>query len=400
MDLSAAAGDEIAFSMRLLGQLARGQGQGGAQNLAVSPLSLHAALVLLGAGARGATLDQIVAVLGPAGGHAHATLASHVAQRVFARGGLFGDGPTLRFANGVWISDALRPNPDYARVLAEHYRAESSSMPFKSTPEEARSKINQWVANATAGRITDLLPPDSVGPDKSAVLANALYFKAAWSSKFDRASTVHDTFYLPASRGHVRVPFMSSTRKQHIVTRQGYKVLRLPYAGGSPVLGVAFAMYIYLPDAFDGLPGLMARLGSSDPGGGMLETSSTMMREVPVRRFRVPRFTMSCKTTARDVLQELGLTLPFDRVRADFGEMTAVPPPEPIYAEEVYHQCFVEVNEEGTEATAATAVAMGFGCAATPPPEDFVADHPFLFLIKEEFAGVVVFAGQVVNPSV
>lgn len=131
MELSQAAGDEIAFSMRVLGHLARSRG---GDNLAVSPLSIHAALVILGAGARGATLDHIVAVLGPAGAHAHATLASHVAQHVFVDGGagLFGGGPTLRFANGVWISDALQPNPGYARVLAEHYRAESSSMPFES----------------------------------------------------------------------------------------------------------------------------------------------------------------------------------------------------------------------------------------------------------------------------
>lgn len=264
-------------------------------------------------------------------------------------------------------------------------------------PEEARSKINQWVENATAGRIKELLPQGSIHYGTSAVLANALYFKADWSHKFDAASTVHDNFYPPnMNGGHVRVPFMTSTRKQNIVIRPGYKVLRLPYAGGR-VPGVSFAMYIYLPHAFDGLPSLMDRLGS-DPR--LLETSSTMVGEVPVGRFRVPRFTMSCKSTASAVLKKLGLGLPFDPVQADFGEMTAPPPPVPIYIKEVYHECFVEVNEEGTEATAATAFAMSFGCAAVPPPEDFVADHPFMFLIKEELTGVVVFAGQVINPSV
>jgi serpin B len=99
-------------------------------------------------------------------------------------------------------------------------------------------------------------------------------------------------------------------------------------------------------------------------------------------------------------VQEMGLSLPFDYFHADFGEMTVEPPPEPIYAPEILHECFVEVNEEGTGAAAATAVAMLFGCAAAPPPEDFVADHPFMFVIKEEFSGVVVFAGQVINPSV
>jgi serpin B len=209
--------------------------------------------------------------------------------------------------------------------------------------------------------------------------------------------TAHDNFYLPVNGGQVSVPFMSSASKQHIVSRPGYKVLMLPYAGGGQN-GASFSMYIYLPDEIDGLPSMLARL-SSDPGR-LLENSWTTTAEVPVGKFRVPKFTMSCKTTASAMLRKMGLSLPFDALRADFGEMTVGPPPEPIYAPEVFHECFVEVNEEGTEAAAATAVAMHFGCAAAPPPEDFVADHPFMFVIKEEFSGVVVFAGQVINPSV
>jgi serpin B len=203
--------------------------------------------------------------------------------------------------------------------------------------------------------------------------------------------TAHDNFfYLPVNGGQVRVPFMSSASKQHIVSRPGYKVLMLPYAGGGQN-GASFSMYIYLPDEIDGLPSMLARL-SSDPGR-LLENSWTTTAEVPVGKFRVPKFTMSCKTTASAMLQEMGLSLPFDDLHADFGEMT-------IYAPLVFHECFVEVNEEGAEAAAATAVATLFGCAAAPPPEDFVADHPFMFVIKEEFSGVVVFAGQVINPSV
>jgi serpin B len=201
--------------------------------------------------------------------------------------------------------------------------------------------------------------------------------------------TAHDNFYLPVNGGQVSVPFMSSASKQHIVSRPGYKVLMLPYAGGGQ--NGAFSMYIYLPDEIDGLPSMLARL-SSDPSR-RLENSWTMTAEVPVGKFRVPKFTMSCKTTASAMLQEMGLSLPFDDLHADFGEMT-------IYAPLVFHECFVEVNEEGAEAAAATAVATLFGCAAAPPPEDFVADHPFMFVIKEEFSGVVVFAGQVINPSV
>ncbi|CAL4973885.1 unnamed protein product [Urochloa decumbens] len=399
MEHAAAARDVSAFSVRLLRNIASRDGPRAA-NLAVSPLSLHAALVLLGAGARGATLDQIVAFLGPAGGPAHAALASHVALHMLS-GDRIADaagGPTVRFANGIWVDLALRLKDAYARVTAEHYRAEASPAPFKSRPEEVRLLINQWIESATTGRIKDLLPPGSIHSGTPAVLANALYFKGTWERKFDASLTQDGAFYLPAG-GHVRVPFMSSTRKQRIASRAGYKVLRLPYSRGGADQP-AFSMYVYLPDARDGLSALLQRL-SSDPSSAAprLESSATLADEVPVRAFRVPRFAVSCNTRAAAALRELGLALPFDPVRADFGDMVESAP-EPLVVSEVYHECFVEVDEEGTEAAAATATVMTFGCACPPPPEDFVADHPFMFLIQEDVTGVVVFAGQVTDPSV
>ncbi|WVZ68719.1 hypothetical protein U9M48_017624 [Paspalum notatum var. saurae] len=397
MEHAAAARDVSAFSIRVLRHIACRDVS--AANQAFSPLSLHAALVLLGAGARSATLDQIVSFLGPAGGHAHASLASHVALHMLSAdsGGEGGGGPTVRFANGIWVDAALRLNGAYARVAAEHYRAEAHSAPFKSGPEDVRLQINQWIASATAGRIKDLLHQGSIHGGTEAVIANALYFKGAWERKFSASLTRDDAFYLHTG-GHVKVSFMSSTSKQYIARRAGYKVLRLPYARGRDHR--VFSMYIYLPDAHDGLPSLLQKL-SSDPA--LLESSRTLMAEVPVREFRVPKFTMSYKTKADQMLKDLGLTLPFDPDNADFGDMLESQPgpgPGPLYVPEVYHQCFVEVNEEGTEAAAATAVVMAFGCARLPPPdEDFVADHPFVFLIQEEFSGAVVFAGQVINPS-
>ncbi|CAO2178138.1 unnamed protein product [Urochloa humidicola] len=393
MEHAAAARDVAAFSVRMLRHIASSDGSGAA-NLAVSPLSLHAALVLLGAGARGATLDQIIAFLGPAGGPAHAALASYVAVHMLsAEGG----GPTVRFANGIWVDLALRLKDAYARVAAEHYRAEASPAPFKSRPEEVRLLINQWITNATAGRIKDLLPSGSIHSGTPAVLANALYFKGTWERKFDASLTQDGAFYLPTG-GHVLVPFMSSTRRQRIASCGGYKVLRLPYARGGGGAHRAFSMYVYLPDERDGLPALLQRLGSG-PAAPRLESAATLTAEVPVGAFRVPKFAVSCKTQAAATLRELGLALPFDPVRADFGDMVESAP-EPLVVSEVYHECFVEVDEEGTVAAAATAAVMSFGCACPPPPEDFVADHPFMFLIQEDVTGVVVFAGQVTDPSV
>ncbi|KAM0867457.1 hypothetical protein ACQ4PT_042036 [Festuca glaucescens] len=317
MELAEAARDEAAFSMSVLRQLACGGGDASGANLAVSPLSIHAALALLGAGAKGGTLDQIVAFLGPAGGRAHATLASHVALHVLS---------------------------------------------------------------------------DSAGDDGG---PRAL---GAWRSKFDLRHTLDGTFYLHALGHHVRAPFMSSSEPQYIACRPGYKVLRLPYALGRGHGGESrrcFSMYIYLPNERHGLQALLQMLGSNP---ALLEDSWSLMTQVPVGAFKVPKFTVSCKTDATELLKDLGLRMPFDP-RADFSDM--LDPAAPLVVSAVFHQAFVEVNEEGTEAAAATAVVGRFTCPApmrTPVQVvDFVADHPFMFLIKEDLSGVV-FAGQVVNP--
>ncbi|CAO2194801.1 unnamed protein product [Urochloa humidicola] len=234
-----AARDEAAFSMRVLRHLASRAGSN--DNLAVSPLSLHAALALLGAGARGATLGEIAAFLGPAGAHAHAALASHVALRVLADSGGFrpnsrafvgsglnsgggGGGATVRFANSVWVDVASRLNDAYLRVVAEHYRAQARPAPFRDNPEVARGQINKWVAAATAGRMNDVLPPGSINSATTAVLATALYFKCAWLHKFRSWDTRNGDFFLPAGsiatgvpftlRNKVSVEFMSSSRDQ------------------------------------------------------------------------------------------------------------------------------------------------------------------------------------------
>jgi len=227
------------------------------------------------------------------------------------------------------------------------------------------------------------------------VFANALYFKGAWERKFDACLTRDEAFFLHDGC-IIRVPFTSSTSKQRIACRPGYKVLRLRYAQQGGGVHRLFSMYIYHPDAHDGLP-LLHKL-SADPA--LLESSRTLTVEVRVRAFEVPRFTVAYRTNAREMLVDLGLLLPFDRVATDFGDMVEAGAPQPLVMSDVFHESFAEVNEEGTEAASAIDVTMRFGCARMEAPVDFVADHPFVFLIKEELSGVVVFAGQVIDPSI
>ncbi|OEL32366.1 Serpin-Z1 [Dichanthelium oligosanthes] len=277
-------------------------------NLAVSPLSLHAALALLAAGARGATLDEIADFLGPAGGRAHATLASYVATRVLADGGGGGEGGlALGFANGVWIDADLQLQASFARVAAEQYRLPRRGAPgLLQTHAGGGEEPDQPVDRERDGRpIKDLLPAGSLHHGSPAVLANALYFKDAWQRRFDACLTRDEAFFLHDD-GYVRVPFMSNTSsKLYIACRPGYKVLRLPYARGGAQCRLC-SMYIYLPDAHDGLQSLLDKL-SADPA--LLESSGTLADEVPVRAFRVPKFTVSYKTNLTEMLRDLGLLL-------------------------------------------------------------------------------------------
>lgn len=179
--------------------------------------------------------------------------------------------------------------------------------------------MNEWIDAATAGRIKNPIPAGSINAATQAVLTNALYFKGAWSDKFEPRLTKHDAFYLPGGT-HVQVPFMSNTRNQYMARRPGYKVLRLPYASsttpGSSNHGV-FSMYIYLPDDYYGLPSLLHNL-SSNPT--LLESSRTMRDKVPVVPFMVPKFTISCRTDATETLQVLGLNFVRPRGSRPLGD--------------------------------------------------------------------------------
>ncbi|KAM0900743.1 hypothetical protein ACQ4PT_020446 [Festuca glaucescens] len=375
-EIAEAGRGEVAFAMRALHHLVRldvCRPGAVASNLAISPLSIHAATVLLGAGARGATLDEIVTFLGPAGGRSHALLASHVALRVLADSDGTGDGgPKVRFANSIWVDvEAARLKDDYARVVAEHYHAQARTAHFKTMPEETRGGINQWFEAATAGLIKDFLPPSSVSAATRCILANALYFKGVWESKFDAQLTQPRTFHLPDYR-EVCVPFMSSRESQYIDCCTDWKVLKLRYAcGGGGARARRFAMYVYLPNQRHGLQSMLQELASSPE---LLKGSMDLWRAVPVGDFRVPKFTISYKTEATGLLQGLGLRLPFDDGAADLSEML-----EPtktadkrFFVSNVYHQSLVEVNEEGTVAAAATM----FGCYAATCPSMFSPATP------------------------
>lgn len=251
------------------------------------------------------------------------------------------------------------------------------------------SDVNSWAEKQTSGLIKELLPPGSVDNSTRLIFANALYFKGAWNEKFDASKTKEDDFHL-LNGNSIKVPFMTSHKKQFIRAFDGFKVLSLPYKQGEDKR--QFSMYFFLPDVKDGLPALVQKVSSQS---GFLN-GHLPVEKVEVGDFRVPKFKISFGFEASKILKGLGVELPF--TEGGLTEMVDSPAAKNLYVSSIFQKSFIEVNEEGTEAAAASAAVVALRGIRIQEKLDFVADHPFMFLIREDMTGVVLFTGYVMNP--
>nr|XP_017254032.1 PREDICTED: serpin-ZX-like [Daucus carota subsp. sativus] len=357
-------------------------------NLVFSPISIQVILGLVAAGSSGQTLDQLLSFLKARTIDELNYLYSSIVDRVFAKDSS-SSGPCLSLANGVWLQKSLTLKPSFKEVVETVYKAACRQVDFESKEEDARNVVNSWAEKETKGLIKEILPSGSVDSSTKLVFANALYFKGAWSCEFDASRTKDNEFHL-LDGSSIQVPFMTSNKKKQLIrVFNGFKVLGLPYKQGDKR---QFSMYIFLPDAKNGLPRLVEKFGSVP---GFLERHIPY-KEVEVGAFRVPKFKFSFEFEASDVLKELGLVLPFTR-NDDLTEMADSPVGPKLCVSRIFHKSFIEVNEQGTEAAAVASVSIVLLCRKFYI--DFVADHPFLFVIRENNTGSVQFIGQVLNPS-
>ncbi|KAF7061274.1 hypothetical protein CFC21_067979 [Triticum aestivum] len=358
-------------------------------NAAFSPVSLHVALSLITAGAGGATRNQLATTLGEGEVEGLHALAEQVVQFVLADASSVG-GPRVAFANGVFVDASLQLKPSFQELAVCKYKAEAQSVDFQTKAAEVTAQVNSWVEKVTTGLIKDILPAGSIDNNTRLVLGNALYFKGAWTDQFDPRGTEIDYFYL-LDGSSIQTPFMYSSEKQYISSSDGLKVLKLPYKQGGDKR--QFSMYILLPEARSGIWSLAEKL-SAEPE--FLE-QHIPRQKVALRQFKLPKFKISFGIEASDLLKGLGLQLPFG-AEADLSEMVDSPMAQNLYISSIFHKAFVEVNETGTEAAATTIAKAVLRQARPPSVLDFIADHPFLFLIREDTSGVVLFIGHVVNP--
>ncbi|GFP78887.1 serpin-zx [Phtheirospermum japonicum] len=360
-------------------------------NFVFSPLSMHVVLCMVASGSSGPTRDQFLGYLKSKSVEELNSLSSQVATLLFADGGPLG-GPRLSFADGVWVDQSLTLKPAFKEIVENEYKAASNQVDFQNKADEVREEVNAWAEKETNGLIKDLLPFGSVDSTTKLILANALYFKGTWAEKFKKSLTKDDDFFL-SNGTSVRVPFMTSRKKQCIHSFKGFKVLKLPYEHGDD--NRRFSMLIYLPNARDGLPALVEKFGSVP---GFIQNHLPGW-PVKVGDFRVPKFKISFGFEASEVLQGQGLVLPF--LPGGLNEMVEKGG-ERLKISNFFHKSCIDVDEQGTEAAAASACLFGECDSMGPIKEvkvDFVADHPFMFVVREDVSGAVLFVGQLLNPK-
>jgi serpin B len=378
----AAAADDMfgADLFRLLGAAG--------QNTVFSPASVAAALQMALCGARGATAAQLVAALhldGPARAADGLRLLSDLLSSAGAGGpGGPGGGVTMRAPNTLWVQAGLPLSPGFTGQLVDIAGVTVRPADFQSAPAEALAQINDLIAEQTADKITNLLGRDAVSAATRLVLANAVYLKAAWTFPFPARATADAPFY-PGDAGGapLSAPTMRLTSDLAYLRADGYQAVLLPYKESH------LAMAVVLPET--GPPSALApRLTR---GLAPLLTGATRQSVA----LSLPKFRQRAGFGLIPVLQQLGVQDAFTSA-ADFSGITSA---VRLFIGAVVHQAYIDVDEQGTEAAAATAVAMRpMALRRGPEPVRMIVDRPFLFAIADTATGLPLFLGQVTRPAV
>lgn len=367
------------FAFELYGKLRSAEG-----NLFFSPTSISTAFAMTYVGARGDTAGQMSKVLHfPQDVNQTSTeFASLVKQ-------LNGDGKDrgykLSIANAIWGQKGHPFAAAFLTTLKDSYAAPLTEMDFKTAAEPARQEINGWVAKQTADKIKDLVPPGAIDGSTRLVLTNAVYFKGDWADKFDPKLT-HDGDFVLAPGQKTTTPLMNrggSYGYAQVTLAGGAKaqLLELPYANN------ALSMLILLPEKMDGIADVEQALSVEK-----LQEWAGKLRKQEVH-VSLPKFKTTAELSLKETLSSMGMPLAFSD-QADFSGMTGKPD---LCISAAIHKAYVDVNEEGTEAAGSTAIIMKPTAVPRETPV-FRADHPFVYIIRENGTGAVLFIGRLSNP--
>ena len=377
-DLKALVQGNNTFALDLYRELSNGQG-----NLFFSPFSISQALAMTLAGARGETERQMTntlhyelpqSTLHPSFNALDRELASRGQGLQVEENQFF----ELNIANAIWGQQGYEFLPDFLDVLAENYGAGLRPADFVGAPEESRARINDWVSEETQDKIRDLLPFGAVDSNTRLVLTNAIYFNASWQWPFDKRLTRELPFHLTGG-SVVEVPMMTETSRDFYgyVKGEGYQAVDVPYSSGE------MSMTILLPDE-----GTFGEFEDSLSAQAL----ERIFEDIEIRHIALtmPLFELESEFSLDKTLAEMGMPEAFG-AGADFSGMTGT---RGLWISKVVHKAFVSVDEEGTEAAAATAVVV-----QESGPTQVTVDRPFIFLIRDRATGAVLFLGRVMNPK-
>lgn len=359
------------------------QANAAAANYFVSPYSVHAALSMTLAGARGQTAQQMQKVLQLDSVNnvaaANQALQKHL-QAARDKGGF-----ELNIANALWSASDASFEADFTRLIAAQYGGGLKTVEFTQSQQATRT-INQWVSEQTHQKIPELIPAGVLGRDTRLVLTNAIYFKAPWTSPFSPEATQPGDFHATGADGAaetVRVDLMHQTGEHRYFEDGELQAVELSYGRGDE------AMLVLLPRNPAGIGAIQKSL-SADRIDKIV--AGLKSRQV---RLTLPKFALRYRVDLAKTLSQMGMTDAFD-TKADFSGMSLT---EKLLISNVIHEAFVDVNEEGTEAAGATAVVMMRMSMPIGAPAEFTADHPFCFLIRDRQSGTTLFMGTLAKPQ-
>ena len=375
-DLKVVVDGNTKFALNLYQKLKDTEG-----NLFLSPYSISTVLAMTYAGARDNTAKQMAETmhfsldqkqLHPAFAELQATLNTVQQKRKV----------TLHVANSLWPQKGYPFLKEYLCLTKKYYGVTITPVDYKTARGAASKMINTWVEDKTKKKIKDIIQPGVLDALTRLILVNAIYFKGNWASQFRKSATKDVPFYL-TQKESVSVPMMNQEETFGYAEYENIQILKLPYIGND------LSMLVLLPKKIDSLADLEKSLTANN-----LERWRNRLYNKEVYVF-LPKFKMTSQFYLGEMLKSMGMTDAFNDNKANFLGMDGNP--NWLYIATVIHKAFVDVNEEGTEAAAATAVATK--CAGGSPPLVFRADHPFLFLIQDNTTGSILFIGRVVNPA-
>jgi serpin B len=357
------------------------------ENLVFSPYSIFTAMAICYDGAENSTKEQIAQVFNyPLSKPVLEAASKNMMDTINSDD----DNYDLNTANALWVRKEYPLNQEFTTNSKEYYGGNVTNLDFRAEPEESRVIINEWVASKTNDKIKDLIPVGLITWNTAIIMTNAVYFQGKWMNEFDTTNTERGIFYTSSNNDGIPVDMMYIQEYFSYGEHEHAKIVELPYKGND------LCMYIVLPEE-NNIEEFEDTFTLSD-----YDTLKSSMESQLVHTY-LPRFKIDTKTELPDTLKNMGIVDAFDGNLANFSGMydaQLVPEDYNLWLDDVIHQSYINVHEEGTEAAASTAIEAVDSISLEPEQVlEFKADHPFMFFIEDKRTGCILFMGKVENPE-